>query len=60
MIAASSLHEELNALFAGRQDLVDDPYPLYHRLLVPYGEVKLTDRYVESLVNMVFDGLEPR
>jgi len=34
--------------------------PLYHRLLVPYGEVKLTDGYVESLVNMVFDGLEPR
>jgi cytochrome P450 len=32
MIAASPLHEELNALFAGRQDLVDDPYPLYHRM----------------------------
>src|ERR1700694_5821682 len=32
MIAAPSLQEELNALFAGRQDLVDDPYPLYHRM----------------------------
>jgi cytochrome P450 len=32
VIETASLLEELNALFAGRQDLVDDPYPLYHRM----------------------------
>jgi cytochrome P450 len=50
MIAAPSLQEELNALFAGRQDLVDDPYPLYHRMrseapALPYRSEVWVTRY---------------
>ena len=34
--------------------------PLYHRLLLPYGgtEVRLSDTYVEELVDAVFGGIE--
>src|ERR1700730_8345053 len=50
MIARSTLREELDALFDGRQDLVDDPYPLYHRMRVEapvmaYGDEVLVTRY---------------
>jgi AcrR family transcriptional regulator len=36
--------------------------PLYHRLLLPYEgtEVKLSDAYIESLVDVVFGGIEAR
>ena len=32
MITAPDLASGLDALFAARQDVVDDPYPLYHRM----------------------------
>jgi cytochrome P450 len=52
MLAPTSLDEELNALFAGRQDLVDDPYPLYHRMrqeapAVPYRSEVWVTRYAD-------------
>jgi len=52
MIAPPSLQEELNALFAGRQDLIDDPYPLYHRMraeapAMPYRSEVWVTRYAD-------------
>jgi pimeloyl-[acyl-carrier protein] synthase len=32
MIAEPSLLEEVDALYACRQDAIDDPYPIYHRM----------------------------
>ena len=50
MITQASLVEEVDALFAGRQDLVDDPYPMYHRMrdhapALWYGSLVLLTRY---------------
>jgi cytochrome P450 len=50
MITQASLAEEVDALFAGRQDLVDDPYPMYHRMrdhapALWYGSLVLLTRY---------------
>ena len=34
--------------------------PFYHRLLVPYKSSVISDAYIDTLVNTVFNGLEPR
>jgi cytochrome P450 len=52
MISEASLVEEVDALFAGRQDLVDDPYPMYRRMrdhapALWYGSQVLLTRYVD-------------
>ena len=52
MITEATLVEEVDALFAGRQDLVDDPYPLYHRMrehapVLWYGSQVLLTRYAD-------------
>jgi cytochrome P450 len=52
MITEASLVAEVDALFAGRQDLVDDPYPLYRRMrehapALRYGPEVLLTRYVD-------------
>ena len=34
--------------------------PFYHRLLVPYNNGAISDRFIDALVDTVFGGLEPR
>jgi hypothetical protein len=34
--------------------------PFYHRLLVPYKNGAISDRFIDALVDTVFGGLEPR
>jgi AcrR family transcriptional regulator len=34
--------------------------PFYHRILVPYVGATLSDEYVETLVDLIFNGLVPR
>src|SRR5207302_9777020 len=34
--------------------------PFYHRLLVPYNNSAISDRFIDALVDTVFGGLEPR
>lgn len=31
--------------------------PIYHRLLVPYGNAAISDRFIDRVVDQVFDGL---
>jgi hypothetical protein len=33
--------------------------PFYHRLLVPYKNGAISDRFIDALVDTVFGGLEP-
>ena len=33
--------------------------PIYHRLLVPYENIELSDSYIENLVNTIFTGVAP-
>jgi AcrR family transcriptional regulator len=33
--------------------------PIYHRLLVPYQDIELSDAYVENLVDTIFSGVAP-
>jgi AcrR family transcriptional regulator len=33
--------------------------PIYHRLLVPYQDIELSDAYVENLVDTIFNGVAP-
>lgn len=52
MIADATLAEEVSALFAGRADLLADPYPLYHHLravapVYAHGPQYLVTRYAE-------------
>jgi hypothetical protein len=32
--------------------------PIYHRLLVPYTDARISDKYVDTVVDIVFGGLE--
>ena len=32
--------------------------PIYHRLLVPYGDAGISDAYVDEVIDTVFGGLE--
>ena len=34
--------------------------PIYHRLLVPYTDARISDKYVDTVVDIVFGGLEER
>ncbi len=52
MITTATLQDEVQALFAGRADLVADPYPLYHRLraaspVYPVGPQYMLTRYAD-------------
>jgi cytochrome P450 len=52
MITQATLVNEVDALFAGRQDLVDDPYPMYRRMrehapALWYGSQVLLTRYTD-------------
>ena len=52
IITQASLVDEVDALFAGRQDLVDDPYPMYRRMrehapALWYGSQVLLTRYTD-------------
>ena len=41
--------------------MIDALYgPLYHRLLLPYSGmgVRLSDAYIDALIEIVFDGIE--
>jgi hypothetical protein len=33
--------------------------PIYHRLLVPYENIELSDSYIENLVDAIFNGVAP-
>jgi AcrR family transcriptional regulator len=33
--------------------------PIYHRLLVPYENIELSDTYIENLVDTIFEGVAP-
>ena len=33
--------------------------PIYHRLLVPYENIELSDSYIENLVDTIFKGVAP-
>lgn len=52
MLTATTLSQEIDAFFAGRADLLDDPYPLYHRLraacpVYAHGPQRVLTRYAD-------------